>query len=73
MLRAGRTPVLRPLISRPWRCRIGLCGAAWLDNRLASPGVSSGAAKREAREKLLEAARRHEIYIVLVWRLDRWG
>ena len=44
-----------------------------MDNRLASPGVSSGAAKREAREKLLEAARRHEIYIVLVWRLDRWG
>src|SRR5215468_1396835 len=35
--------------------------------------VNSGAAKREAREKLLEAARRREIDIVLVWRLDRWG
>jgi putative DNA-invertase from lambdoid prophage Rac len=35
--------------------------------------VGSGAAKREAREKLLEAARRREIDIVLVWRLDRWG
>src|ERR1700694_1010710 len=35
--------------------------------------VSSGAAKREAREKLLEAARRREIDLVLVWRLDRWG
>ena len=29
--------------------------------------------KREAREKLLEAARRREIDVVLVWRLDRWG
>jgi putative DNA-invertase from lambdoid prophage Rac len=33
--------------------------------------VGSGAAKREAR--LLEAARRREIDVVLVWRLDRWG
>lgn len=35
--------------------------------------VNSGTARREAREKLLEAARRREIDIVLVWRLDRWG
>ena len=35
--------------------------------------VGSGAAKREAREKLLTAARRREIDVVLVWRLDRWG
>ncbi|MGA2693706.1 MAG: recombinase family protein [Opitutaceae bacterium] len=35
--------------------------------------VGSGAAKREAREQLLEAARRREIDAVLVWRLDRWG
>src|SRR5258705_3891234 len=35
--------------------------------------VNSGAAKREAREKLLEAARRREIDVVLVWRLGRWG
>lgn len=35
--------------------------------------VGSGAVKREAREKLLEAARRREIDGVLVWRLDRWG
>jgi DNA invertase Pin-like site-specific DNA recombinase len=33
----------------------------------------SGAAKRQAREKLLEAARRREIDVVLVWWLDRWG
>ena len=32
-----------------------------------------GRRKREAREKLLEAARRREIDVVLVWRLDRWG
>ena len=35
--------------------------------------VNSGAARREAREKVLEAARRREIDVVLVWRLDRWG
>jgi putative DNA-invertase from lambdoid prophage Rac len=35
--------------------------------------VNSGAAHRQAREKLLEAARRREIDAVLVWRLDRWG
>jgi putative DNA-invertase from lambdoid prophage Rac len=35
--------------------------------------VNSGAARREAREKLLRAARRREIDLVLVWRLDWWG
>src|SRR5271169_803237 len=35
--------------------------------------VGSGAAKREARERILEAARRRHIDVVLVWRLDRWG
>ena len=35
--------------------------------------VNSGAVRREAREKLLDAARRREIDGVLVWRLDRWG
>lgn len=35
--------------------------------------VNSGAVRREAREKILEAARRREIDVVLVWRLDRWG
>jgi putative DNA-invertase from lambdoid prophage Rac len=35
--------------------------------------VGSGAANRQARAKLLEAARRREIDVVLVWRLDRWG
>src|SRR5277367_4380720 len=35
--------------------------------------VGSGAAQRQLREKLLDAARRREIDLVLVWRLDRWG
>src|SRR5213593_5236938 len=33
--------------------------------------IGSGASQR--REKLLEAAHRREIDMVLVWRLDRWG
>ena len=35
--------------------------------------VGSGAAQRELRETLIAAARRREIDVVLVWRLDRWG
>lgn len=35
--------------------------------------VGSGATIRPQREKLIEAARRREIDLVLVWRLDRWG
>jgi putative DNA-invertase from lambdoid prophage Rac len=35
--------------------------------------VGSGAVERELREKLMEAARRREIDVVLVSRLDRWG
>jgi len=35
--------------------------------------VGSGASERELLQKLMEAARRREIDIVLVWRLDRRG
>jgi DNA invertase Pin-like site-specific DNA recombinase len=35
--------------------------------------VGSGAVERELRAKLMAAARRREIDVVLVWRLDRWG
>jgi len=35
--------------------------------------VGSGALQKQQREKLLEAARRREIDVVMVWRLDRWG
>jgi DNA invertase Pin-like site-specific DNA recombinase len=35
--------------------------------------VGSGASQRQQREELLDAARRRDIDVVLVWRLDRWG
>jgi putative DNA-invertase from lambdoid prophage Rac len=35
--------------------------------------IGSGASQRQLRETMLEAARRREIDVVLVWRLDRWG
>jgi putative DNA-invertase from lambdoid prophage Rac len=35
--------------------------------------VGAGAAQRRFREQIMEAARRREIDLVLVWRLDRWG
>jgi len=35
--------------------------------------ISSGASARELREQIVEAARRRDIDVVLVWRLDRWG
>ena len=35
--------------------------------------VGSGATTRPQREKLIKAARRREIDLVLVWQLDRWG
>jgi putative DNA-invertase from lambdoid prophage Rac len=35
--------------------------------------VASGAALRQKREELLAAARRRDIDLVVVWRLDRWG
>ena len=35
--------------------------------------VGSGATQRPMREQLIDVARRREIDMVLVWRLDRWG
>jgi len=35
--------------------------------------VGSGAKDRPRRESLLKAARRREIDVIVVWRLDRWG
>jgi putative DNA-invertase from lambdoid prophage Rac len=35
--------------------------------------VGSGAKTRPRREELLRAARRKEMDIIVVWRLDRWG
>jgi putative DNA-invertase from lambdoid prophage Rac len=35
--------------------------------------VGSGASVRELRQRLLDAARRRNIDVIVVWRLDRWG
>lgn len=35
--------------------------------------VGSGAKTRPQREELMKAARRREVDVVIVWRLDRWG
>jgi DNA invertase Pin-like site-specific DNA recombinase len=35
--------------------------------------IGSGAKDRPGRESLLKAARRREIDVIVVWRLDRWG
>jgi DNA invertase Pin-like site-specific DNA recombinase len=35
--------------------------------------VGSGVKDRRGREALLKAARRREIDMIIVWRLDRWG
>jgi putative DNA-invertase from lambdoid prophage Rac len=35
--------------------------------------VGSGAKDRPGRESLLKVARRREVDVVVVWRLDRWG
>jgi len=40
---------------------------------LQAKEIGSGASERKLRDKLLEAARRREIDVVIVWRLDRWG
>lgn len=35
--------------------------------------VGSGASQRKTRQQVIDAARRREVDVVLVWRLDRWG
>jgi putative DNA-invertase from lambdoid prophage Rac len=35
--------------------------------------IGSGATLREKREELMVAARKRDIDLVVVWRLDRWG
>ena len=77
MFRAGtlrprfhRRPADHPIADpRP----AGIRRPARLDIALQVKEVGSGASQRQLREKLLEAARRREIDVVLVWRLDRWG
>ena len=40
---------------------------------IAVEDIESGAKERPKREDLLQAARKREIDVILVWRLDRWG
>ena len=35
--------------------------------------IGSGVKERKKREELIQAARRREIDVILVWKLDRWG
>lgn len=35
--------------------------------------IGSGTAQRPQRDQLLKAAKRRELDVILVWRLDRWG
>jgi putative DNA-invertase from lambdoid prophage Rac len=49
-----------------------LPGTGWMI-ALQVREVGSGATQRQSREQLLEAARRREVNVVVVWRLDRWG
>jgi DNA invertase Pin-like site-specific DNA recombinase len=52
--------------------------AAYIEGRGWEPvkqvkDVGSGAKERPGREGLLKSARRRELDVVVVWRLDRWG
>jgi DNA invertase Pin-like site-specific DNA recombinase len=44
-----------------------------MDVVLQVEDIGSGTLSRPRREKLLYAARKREIDVILVWRLDRWG
>lgn len=44
----------------------------WLGTRGRIRDIGSGAKERPGREGLLKAARRRELGVVVVWRLDRW-
>jgi len=35
--------------------------------------TSSGAGEREKRTQIIEAARKREVDVIIVWKLDRWG
>lgn len=68
---------LRPT-NRPSPCKSAPCEAplptSFTCKAIAQPRRAAySRSQRELREKLLEAARRREIDVVLVWRLDRWG
>ena len=41
--------------------------------RIEIEETSSGVKKRKKRQEIIQAARRREIDIIVVWKLDRWG
>jgi len=70
------TPVSPHTICKLYRCSAAPCATTppVVAGRLPSTSeVGSGASVRELRQKLLDAARRRDIDVVIVWRLDRWG
>ena len=74
----GSMPAFPLTINRPFRCRSAPCEwyvgqRGWTIAPCNEKEIGSGASQRQLREKLMEAARRREIDVVLVWRLDRWG
>ena len=77
MFRAGLYARVSTNDQQTFPCRAAPCGNMLPGGAGPLPmqvrEVGSGAVQRQAREKLLEAARRREIDVVLVWRLDRWG
>ena len=57
---------------QPKMFRAGLYARVSTNDQQTLP-MQSRAMQREARERLLDAARRRDIDVVRVWRLDRWG
>lgn len=55
------------------RCDACLYQGSWLESHEVGRRCGLGAKDRPGRESLLKAARRREIDVVVVWRLDRWG
>ena len=64
--------LLRVYLAQPESIQNHGCCRAWKIT-LEVKEVNTGASQRERRESLLEAARRREIDVVLVWSLHLWG
>ena len=63
-------PAVRRLL--PLFRGLASAGKTLIGMETVSREVGSGAVAREQRQQLIDAARRREIDVVLVWRLDRW-
>src|SRR5215208_579515 len=65
--RKSRARISKCLLSHSSRCRC--CRQIALHIK----EIGSGAKTMPQREELLKAARRREVDVIVVWRLDRWG